>query len=255
MFRSGTRLACVVAALLSACTVGEAPNMTEPVAEVPPAAPRADTARPRLAATLDAWMAKDFVTPPAREQKCDDAGWREPPSAGRRLVLGVRDARFEKKNLLPLDLTGRLTEPNLHALRQELALSPKGRPLDASLGARVEALDARRFALVFHVTEHFGAERVFRKDRSRWEWMPGTLVAWLAVHDAGSGKALCQTLLVVKNDVKGASVAARLKSDTRERLTRELGRDVRAEAKRALTRITSALELPEPEAGPSAARR
>jgi hypothetical protein len=166
------------------------------------------------------------------------------------LALVLRDARFEKKDLLPLALTGPLTQPKLHELRDTLALSPPGQPPPAGVVDEISALAASRFVGVFHVTEHFAADRVFRTDRGRWEWLPGTIVAWFAIHEARSGAALCQTLLVVKNDVSSAPLAPRLKSDTRARLTRELGRDLRSEAARALRRISAELEMPQGSALP-----
>jgi hypothetical protein len=202
---------------------------------------------PRLSQTLGDWIAKDWSAPRGtREEKCDDAQWKDLPAEARTLVLAVRDARFEKKQILALDLTGHLTQPKLHALRDELALLAPGRAPSEIVTDEIEQLAKRRFVGVFHITEHYGAERVFRVDRGRWEWLPGTLVTWLSIHDATSGASLCQTQLVVKNDTRGAPLAVRLKSDTRERLTRELGRDVRVEATRALRRISAVLELPEP---------
>lgn len=217
-----------------------------PPAELAPAPSPVKTTDPKLTETLSAWINKDWSAFRAtRDEKCDAERFAGLPADARTLVLAVHDARFEKKRLLALDLTDALTQPKLHALRDELALAAPGQTPSAALTDEVESLAKRRFVGVFHITEHYGAERVFRMDRSRWEWMPGTLVAWFAVHDAKSGAALCQSLMVVKNDVTSAPIAARLKSDTRERLGRELGRDVRAEARRALARISSELELPE----------
>lgn len=233
-----------LAALLPACGGDAAEPAPVEQREALAAAPA--EADPRLADTLSAWLAKDWsALRSAKEEKCDDARFGSLPAEERTLVLAVRDARFEKKQLLPLALSSPLTQPKLHALRDELGLLPPGRAPSEVLVAEVEGLGKRRFAGVFHVTEHYGAERVFRVDRGRWEWLPGTLVAWLGIHDASSGAALCQTLLVVKNDVRSAPLAARLKSDTRERLVRELGRDARAEAARALRRISERLELPD----------
>jgi len=241
--------------LLLACGNGAEPGATPEPAEVASPA-QAAASHEHLSDTLAEWVTKDWsALRGAREEKCDESKWGELPADERTLVLAVRDARFEKKNLLPLALTGPLTQPRLHALRDQLALAPPGRPPSELLAGEISALERRRFAGVFHVTEHYGAERVFRTDRGRWEWMPGTLVAWLAVHDGRTGAALCQTLLVVKNDTRSAPLAPRLKSDTRERLTRDLGRDVRAEAARALSRISTRLELPETPEVPTTAQR
>lgn len=243
----------LVACFALACASGVEPAEPQPAETAQAAVAPAD---PRLSQTLGAWIARDWAAlRGAKEEKCDDSRFESLPREARTLVLAVRDARFEKKQLLPLDLTGSLTQPKLHLLRDELALLPDGRAPSEALVAEVGALETRRFAGVFHVTEHYGAERVFRMDRSRWEWQPGTLVAWLAVHDASSGAALCQTLVVVKNDTRAAPVAARLKSDTRERLTRELGRDVRAAAETALRRISALLELPDAPQNPARAPR
>lgn len=238
----GVRRVCLALLLTAACDGGGRATTVAPAERAAAPAAKSD---PRLAATLGEWIGKDWSSfRAARDERCDDARFHDLPAEARTLVLAVRDARYEKKNLLPLDLTGALTEPKLHALRDELSLLPGGRAPSEALEEEIRALDGRRFAGVFHVTEHYAAERVFRMDRGRWEWVPGTLVAWLAVHDKDSGAALCQTLVVVKNDTRSVPVTARQKSFARERLTRELGRDVRAEAGRALRRISAVLELP-----------
>ncbi|MBI3200547.1 MAG: hypothetical protein HYZ29_03320 [Myxococcales bacterium] len=237
------RSAWLAALCLAACGGDPAaPSAPSAEGDGAPVGPALD---PVLGRTLNAWIAKEWpALKTAREEKCDDGKWQGLPPESRTLVLSVRDARFEKKQLLPLDLTGPLTAPKLHALRDDLALSPPGQAPPSSVTDEIRSLDGRRFVGVFHVTEHFGADRVFRTDRGRWEWTPGTLVAWLAVHDAATGAALCQTQMVVKNDTRSAPLAPRLKSDTRQRLTRELGRDLKSEAARALRRITLLLEMP-----------
>lgn len=233
-----------LAALCFAACGGEPAAPAEPGTEGE-RAPVAAALDPALGRTLNAWIAKEWpALRTAREEKCDDARWQGLPVEARTLVLAVRDARFEKKQLLPLDLTAPLTAPKLHALRDALALLPPGQPPAAGVTDEIASLGGRRWVGVFHVTEHYGADRVFRTDRGRWEWTPGTLVAWLAIHDAESGSVLCQTQLVVKNDTRSAPLAPRLKSDVRQRLTRELGRDVKTEAARALRRITAVLEMP-----------
>ncbi len=189
-------------------------------------------------------MAKSYAMPSGeRELACDDTRFSGLDAPARRLGIVVHDARFEPKNLLPLELTQSLTQPDLHALRTELELLGPTQAPSAGLLAQVKALEQTKFVAVFHVTEWLGAERVFRLDRNRWEWVAGTLVGRLAIHDVASTDVVCHTLVVVKNDIEGAPLAARLKSDTRERLLRELGRDARRQSSRALARISPRLEL------------
>ncbi len=242
-------LALAAAVVLGGCS-GE-PAAPVEVAALPDRAPAVAPVDPTLGTTLNRWISKEWpALGSAREQRCDDSSWEGSSQEQRVLALVLRDARFEKKDLLPLALTGPLTQPKLHELRDTLALSPPGQPPPAGVVDEISALAASRFVGVFHVTEHFAADRVFRTDRGRWEWLPGTIVAWFAIHEARSGAALCQTLLVVKNDVSSAPLAPRLKSDTRARLTRELGRDLRSEAARALRRISAELEMPQGSALP-----
>ena len=74
--------------------------------------------------------------------------------------------------------------------------------------------------------------------------MPGVLDAWLAIYQRDDDHSLCQVRVTVRNDTRDAPVRRRLKSRTRERLIRQLGRSLRAQSRIALGRISGVLRMP-----------
>jgi hypothetical protein len=180
--RSPWILAC---ALLGACGAepagSAAVELGQPVASAAPA-----SAEPRLSQVLGDWIAKDWSAPRGlREEKCDEKRFTDLPPEARTLVLAVRDARFEKKQLLQLDLTGHLTQPKLHALRDDRARPARAaaeQPSATDRAARPAPIRG-----VFHVTSTTRQSACSGRSRTLG-WLPGTLVAWLAIHDASSGR-------------------------------------------------------------------
>ena len=135
----------------------------------------------------------------------------------RTLAFRAQDARFEKKNLIPLRVTRAFTSVDAPALESQLM---RDEALDLAK-SRIEWLAARRYVGVFHVTDYAEPHWISLADRAKAEWVPGWIVAWLVVHDARSGAALCSTQVHVKNDVTNAPLGSRTRSETTERLTAE----------------------------------
>jgi len=190
-----------------------------------------------------------------RMQRCPDRsieGWAE---TDRTLLLRSQDSRIVRKKLLPLLLTAHLSSHDLLAVRQYLS-GADGDFSDALLGrpaspkaarmalAELSALERRRFAGIYHVIR-YGAPRLIHKiGRRRPEWVPGILDTWLAIYELYEDRPLCQVRVTVRNDTRDAPIRRRLKSQTRERLIRELGGSLRARSRIALSRISSALRMP-----------
>ncbi len=226
-------------------------HAAEPAPPPAPAPARAEARAPSrdrsaLAATLRGWLTRHDETPKRlAEQRCPDDALRASAETEREIALRVEDARFEKKTLLPLRLTNELVSVDAAAL--ETATLPdstrKETELDETLVKRVEWLASRRYLGVFHVTDYGAPKWIHRIDRLKPEWVPGYLVAWLVIHDAKTGEPACSTLVHVKNDVGGAPIAARERSETSDRLTRALGAALRGEAPRALARMSAVLHL------------
>jgi hypothetical protein len=175
--------------------------------------------------------------------------------ADRTLLLRSQDSRIVRKHLLPLLLTAHLSSHDLDPVRQhlsgadaEFSAALLGRPVSHKAArmalAELSALERRRFAGVYHVI-HYGAPRLIHKlGRRRPEWVPGMLDAWLAVYQRDDEHSLCQVRVTVRNDTRDAPIRRRRRSQTRERLIRQLGRALRAQSRIALARISSALRLP-----------
>jgi hypothetical protein len=183
-----------------------------------------------------------------RERSCDDAALATaaPSPEARVLTTRFAEARPEAKALLPLSVTEPLELPQLPLLESALS-GVHGPGALARALERAAALRQSRFIGVFHVTR-FGMPRwIWRIDRKKPEWVPGHVESWLALHDAQSGERMCQTRLWVENDTKDASLTRRLRADTRDRLTDELGRALEVEAPIALRRLSRVLVLPAKE--------
>jgi hypothetical protein len=242
--------------LLVACD--RAPSPSPPVAapaakQAPAGELEAKTARARIQDRLN--------HPPTRperfkQQRCPDAEIGRHPPAERELSLRVLDARYDLRRVLPQRVTRHLTAPDLNELDQVLAgvdAPGAAEQKRAALGS-VERLVRQRFVGVYHVTHYAAPKWVVRVGRVKPVWDAGRLDTWFAIHDAESGEALCASRVSVVGDATDAPVRVRLRSDTRDRLTDELGERLRAATPGALGRISSALVLPG-SAEPPLARR
>ncbi|MCA9594543.1 MAG: hypothetical protein KC776_14565 [Myxococcales bacterium] len=184
------------------------------------------------------------------EKTCDDSELkrRAPDSAARVLTLATEDARYEAKSLLPLRITNQLTVPRWTDFEDVLAgVGDRGQTpevIDEAVRG-VERESARRFLGVYHVLYYSVPKRIHKLGKRHAEWVAGVLDAWFVIHDAQSLTPLCQAHITVRNDVKDAPLAVRLKSDTRDALVTTLGGELRSASKEALSRMTGVLTMPD----------
>jgi hypothetical protein len=191
-------------------------------------------------------LASELTRPPRfRTEPCPDARIE----SSRKLLLGSEDARIQPKQLLPLDLLEHVLGRNLQyaprvARFSSLPPPPNSEAEAKRLSLEVEELSRRRYKAVHYITDYGSPRLIHRPNKARPEWVPGVLATWLVVHDLDADTALCQTQIIVRNDVKDEPIRRKLKSEVRERLIRELGIALRDETPRALARITQKLALP-----------
>ncbi len=193
------------------------------------------------------------------EKRCEDSELvrRAKDSAARVLQLTTEDARYQAKSLLPLSITDQLTVPRWTALEDALAGVGDPSANDVDVGGALAAVrlhDQRRFLGTYHVVYFRVPKRIHKLGKRKAEWVAGVLDTWFVIHDASSLEPLCQTRLTVRNDVKDAPLAVRLKSDTRNALVRTLGRELRDATPAAVSRISGVLTAPD-RADPRVARR
>ncbi len=176
------------------------------------------------------------------ERRCPDAELAKLPGPQRELALALSDSRYEGRSVLPLSVTHHLVDPDPSRLESELIGIDHSASQDAAIDT-IHWLAARRYVAVFHIVDFAGARRFHRIGHRHAEWDAGRIQAFLVVHDVRSGEAICQTRLVVAGDARGAPLSIRLRSRTRDQLTEELGKRLRQDARRALSRLTSVLYL------------
>jgi hypothetical protein len=85
---------------------------------------------------------------------------------------------------------------------------------------------------------------IHKLGKMRAEWVPGCLVVWLAIEDLDTSDVVCQTRIIVRNDVTDEPVFRRTKSEVKERLISELGKTLRGDSARALEKISRVLRVP-----------
>jgi hypothetical protein len=135
------------------------------------------------------------------------------------LAVRVEDARVERRDLLPLDLST--------ALRSE---------------ASAQSAQPRYLAEL--LVDGYSAPRLFRRlNAPRSEWAAGSLQGRLVVHDLSEHRILCQVSLRAKGNADGAPIRRRLREDTRRSLERKLYGRVREAMETALGSISSVLRL------------
>ena len=108
----------------------------------------------------------------------------------------------------------------------------------------IDAASKRRFRGVYHIVEYAPPALIHKLGKMRAEWVPGCLVAWLAIEDLESSAVVCQTRVLVRNDVTDEPVFRRTKSEVKQRLIAELAQGLRGESARALAKISSVFRLP-----------
>ncbi len=168
------------------------------------------------------------------------------------LVLDVRDARPDGRQLFSLDLTNELTSSDLRALeplyrpgtaakaRRELVSTKAGEEALSKLSELAE----RRYAAVFHVT-HLAAPKFFHDPKKRFpEWSPGWMMGWLALHQLGETDALCQLRIEVRSDTRDAPRERRLRETTQRALLRALAARFHDAGERAQAKLNAGLIWP-----------
>jgi hypothetical protein len=188
----------------------------------PPASSLAPNASPKAheqtpSALLPERELKLPVVRGASRERCPDE--LLPRGAEADLAVRAEDARSERRELLPLDLST--------ALRAE--------PSERSASPRY---------LAELLIDDYSAPRLFRRlNAPRSEWAAGRLSARLVVHDLGAQRVLCQVPLSVRGNADGAPIRRRLREATRQSLERKLYGRVRDAMDTALGSISSVLRL------------
>lgn len=218
---------------------------------------RLEAALSRLAEPMPA-VSKFHTTP------CPDVelGAQVSGGAGRTLTLGIHDARYEARSLLPLELLAPLDPPAPTLDRYfEVDRRAEGLPgsearltrlLRSEADARaaeheVDALERHRYKGVFHITLFKKPHLIRKENRRKREWTRGIFEAWLVVYDIDTSQSLCQVRVSTLNDVEDEPITIRLRPDTQRKLVRELGQQLYAESVQALDSITQVLRLDPPE--------
>jgi hypothetical protein len=154
----------------------------------------------------------------ARE-RCPDELLPHGSPAVSSLAVRVEDARLERRNLLPLDLS-------------------------SALNAGPSVREPASGYLAQLLIDGYSAPRLFRRlDAPRSEWAAGHLQARLVVHDLRAGRVLCQVPLRVRGDASGAPISRRMRESTRTALETKLYARTREAMIAALGSISSVLRL------------
>lgn len=262
-------------ALLAATTLSlggcDPDGAATPARDAEPAAPSTDPLLYRsrqVAHRLEAALSRLAEPMPAASKfhttACPDVelGAQVNGGAGRTLALGIHDARYGARSLLPLELLAPL-DPPAPTLDRYFEVDPRaeglpgaetrlGRMLRSEADARaaereVDALERHRYKGVFHITLFKKPHLIRKENRRKREWTQGIFQAWLVVYDIDTSESLCQVRVSTLSDVEGEPITIRLRPDTQRKLVRELGQQLYAESVEALSSITQVLRLDPPE--------
>jgi hypothetical protein len=204
--------------------------------------------RDALHAELRPWLTRQDDAPKKLQRvECpDDAIAKDAPSDDERtLVLRAQDSRWEKRSLLPLRVTRELASVDAPALEARLIATDA--PLPPGTESQIEWLSKRRYVGAFHVLDYSGPHVIHRLGHAKPEWVAGWMLAYLVVHEAETGRALCSVQIHVKNDVSEAPLTKRRRSDVTDSLSSDLGKKLRDEAPAALGSISKVLLLEAPK--------
>jgi hypothetical protein len=165
--------------------------------------------------------ASELPLPASRaRQRCPDE--LIPSNADLTLSLGLRDARSERRQLLPMALINQFSSAG---------------------GLEPRSATARYHAEL--VVEGFTSPHHFRRlNALHSEWDAGRLEGRLVVFDSSDRQALCQTPLHVRGDASGASLSRRLREATRTALEKKLYVLAQREASAALSGISRSFQFP-----------
>jgi hypothetical protein len=196
------------------------------------------TARAQIRAALE----RPLPSPKRlKESRCSDLGTLTEDE--RELSLRVVDARYDTRSVLPLSVTRNLTEPDLNQLDSVLAGIESADKPRAALD-QVARFSKRRFVGTYHVMVYGSPKWFVKAGKLKPSWDAGRFDAWFAVHDAATGLPRCAARVTIIGDASGAPLRARLRSETRDKLTSALGERARQATSEALARIAPELRLP-----------
>ena len=188
----------------------------------------------------------------------DEQLGREPGTSRIVPVVRVRDERLVQKNLIPLEVLGRLetdefavAASHLSGGRAALWDPEAARPLSFDRGraalAELERLRQTRYAAEIRIVTYLAPHLFRRKGKLRSEWHAGILAFDLALYDLSEGRLLCQTSAVVRGDASDAPIRRRLRERTRLQLQRSLADRTWQKAREALGEISERFEFPPDE--------
>jgi hypothetical protein len=190
------------------------------------------------------------------KRPCPDEMLKPPPgAAGIVPVVFARDERLVPKNLIPLEVLGRLESDefaiavsHLSGGRAALWDPEAARPLNVEAGqaalAELDRLRHLRYAAEIRIVTYSSVRLFRRKGKRRSEWHAGVLAFDLAVYDLTEGRLLCHNSAVARGDASGAPIRRRLRERTRLELQRSLADRTWQEAREALDQISTRFEFP-----------
>lgn len=185
----------------------------------------------RLARELSSRAKQDFM-------RCPDETLSHDDGDGNTLLVRVRDARVERKNILPLGLLETLAPDPLERFRET------GRPREPADQAALTSLDERRY-LAEIVISAFAPPTHFRRlNALHSEWSGGRLEGELVIYELASERVLCASPFRVRGDATAAPLARRLREVTRADLERKLYARALRELTGALSSVTRVLRWP-----------
>src|SRR5688500_4749086 len=232
------------------CACARAPAGSEQAARAPAAQTRAETEsveserRAVALGLLRTRFGAELPRPSAEgRRRCPDETLTNPASAP--LPLRLRDVRLDRRQLLPLRLTHRLSTASALSVAEHLRAGDEraaGERAAGELDPLLKLADSRYLAEL--LVEVYQAPKLFRrKDAPRSEWSAAVLNGRLVVYDLIEARPLCDAPIDVRISGDGQPIRRRLRDVTRERMTAELERTTRAELERALRTASSAFTL------------
>jgi hypothetical protein len=143
----------------------------------------------------------------------------------------LRDARSDRRQLIPLRLITTLTSESALEIAETLRASEQD---SVAVPERVARLAETRYLAELAV-ETYQAPRLFRrKNEPRSQWSPAVLSGRLVIYDLSEARPLCDAPIDVRVSGEGQPIRRSLRNLTRERMTAELERAARVALERAL---------------------
>ncbi len=183
-------------------------SVSVPALRVAPAA----APQPVRLASDETWAAA-----PKERQRCPDELLPRGVARETTLAVRVRDARGDRRQLLPLSLRTALETPGSNP-------------------------EARYFAELR--IDSYSSPRLFRRlNAPRSEWAAGSLQGSLLIQDTQRRSTLCQAPLRALGDAREAPISRRMRESTRRALETKLRQRTRGELDGTLAKISSVFTL------------